>query len=169
MNGILAEFRAPWGRVLKVASLLAGALLLGIPIIGLWAGPRHLWIWNAAMVAIPPLLLLSALPFMVLGYSLTERTLEIKRPGRVTVLPLKGLISAGGDAEAFRGALRLFGNGGLFGITGWFWSRKLGRFRAFATDPSRSVVLRYADRKIVVTPHDPQHFIVRVRTLARLA
>ena len=66
--------------------------------------------------------------------------------------------------------MRLFGNGGLFGITGWFWNRRFGRFRAYATDPGRVVLLRYRDgRKIVVTPHDVQQFIVRVRTLAQVA
>ena len=70
-----------------------------------------------------------------------------------------------GEADALRGAVRFFGNRGLFAFTGWFWSRRLGRFRAFATDPGRAVMLRYADRKVIVTPHDPQHLIVRLRTL----
>jgi len=62
-----------------------------------------------------------------------------------------------------RGSLRLFGNGGLFAITGWFWNRKLGRYRAFATDPARAVVLRYATRRILLTPDDVQKFIVLMR------
>ena len=46
----------------------------------------------------------------------------------------------------------------------------MGRFRAYATDPGRAVLLRYREgRKVLVTPHDVQHFIVRVRTLANLA
>jgi hypothetical protein len=46
----------------------------------------------------------------------------------------------------------------------------MGRFRAYATDPGRAVLLRYRDgRKVLVTPHDVQHFIVRVRTLANAA
>jgi hypothetical protein len=34
---------------------------------------------------------------------------------------------------------------------------------------SRAVVLRYADRTIVITPQDPQHFIMRAGTFIRVA
>jgi hypothetical protein len=61
-------------------------------------------------------------------------------------------------------SLRLFGNGGLLSYSGYFWNRKTGRYRAFATDPSRAVVLSYRKRKIIITPDDPQRFIVRLRT-----
>jgi hypothetical protein len=32
------------------------------------------------------------------------------------------------------GAIRLFASGGFCGFTGWFWSRRMGRFRCFASD-----------------------------------
>jgi hypothetical protein len=55
-------------------------------------------------------------------------------------------------------------------MAGWFWNRRIGRFRAYATDPGRVVLLRYADGKnVVVTPDDVQHFIVRAKTLAKVA
>jgi hypothetical protein len=68
-----------------------------------------------------------------------------------------------------RGSIRVLANGGVFSFTGRFWNRKLGWYRAFATDPSRAVVLRYPKRTIVITPHDPQHFIMRARTLLKVA
>jgi hypothetical protein len=106
---------------------------------------------------------------MVRGYVLTETHIEIRRLGWSTVLPLAGLVTVTGEPEGLRGSLRLFGNGGLFAISGWFWNRRMGRFRAYATDPGRVVLLRYRDgKKVVVTPHDVQHFIVRVRTLAKI-
>jgi hypothetical protein len=107
---------------------------------------------------------------MVRGYSLTENHIEVHRLGWSSVLPLAGLAAVTGEPEGMRGSVRLFGNGGLFGISGWFWNRRIGRFRAYATDPSRMVLLRYRDgRQVAVTPHDVQHFIVRVRTLAKLS
>jgi hypothetical protein len=40
----------------------------------------------------------------------------------------------------------------------------------YATDPERAVLLRYRDGKqVVVTPHDVQLFIMRVRNLAGLS
>lgn len=43
-------------------------------------------------------------------------------------------------------------------FTGWFYNRRLGRFRLFATDLSRGVVLELPHRVLVVTPADPQAF-----------
>jgi len=101
---------------------------------------------------------------------LTESQLEVRRLGWSTILPLEGLAAVSGEPQGLQGSLRLFGNGGLFGISGWFWNRRIGRFRAYATDPQRAVLLRYRDgRKVLVTPHDVQHFIVRVRNLAGLS
>lgn len=36
--------------------------------------------------------------------------------------------------EELGGAIRLFASGGFCGFTGWFWSRRMGRFRCFASD-----------------------------------
>jgi hypothetical protein len=104
---------------------------------------------------------------MVLGYCLTENEIQVKRLGWVTTLPLATLKSIEGNVDAMHGSLRLFGNGGLFSISGFFWNRQLKLYRAYATDPARAVVLRYPKRIVVITPHDPQHFIMRARTLIR--
>ena len=50
---------------------------------------------------------------------------------------------------------RLCGIGGLFVFCGLFWSRKLGRYRAYITDPRRAVVLRFGNKVVVVTPDEP--------------
>ncbi len=169
MELILATFSAPWGRPVRLATVASAVILLTMVLAGLSTGPRHLLVWQLAMVGLPLLILLSALPFMVRGYVLTERHIAVRRLGWSTVLPLAGLIAVTGEPEGLRGSVRLFGNGGLFGITGWFWNRKFGRFRAYATDPSRAVLLHYqAGKKVMVTPNDVQQFIVRVRTLAKM-
>ena len=36
--------------------------------------------------------------------------------------------------EDVGGAIRLFASSGFCGFTGWFWSRRMGRFRCFASD-----------------------------------
>jgi hypothetical protein len=167
---VLAEFSAPWSRSVRVATGASLAVLSLILLAGLFTGPRELPLWRVAMVGVPLALLLGALPFMVRGYVLTESHIEVRRLGWSSVLPLAGLVAVTGEPEGLSGSVRLFGNGGLFGITGWFWNRRIGRFRAYATDPGRVVLLRYRDgSKVVVTPHDVQHFIVRVRTLAKMS
>lgn len=169
MTVVLAEFSAPWSRAVRVATAGSLAVLLLILMTGLTTGPRHLMLWRLGMVGVPLVLLLGALPFMVRGYTLTESHIEVRRLGWSSVLPLAGLVAVTGEPDGLRGSVRLLGNGGLFGFCGWFWNRRIGRFRAYATDPGRAVLLRYRDgRKFVLTPHDVQHFIVRVRTLAKM-
>ena len=170
MTVVLAEFSAPWSRSVRAATGVSVAVLGLILLAGLLTGPRQLAVWRLAMVGVPLVLLLGALPFMVRGYVLTESHIEVRRLGWSSILPLAGLVAVTGEPEGLRGSVRLFGNGGLFGISGWFWNRRIGRFRAYATDPGRAVLLRYRDgTKVVVTPHDVQHFIVRVKTLAKMS
>jgi hypothetical protein len=163
---MIVEFRAPWGRGLKLATVLTVSILLLIPATAILARPAAGALWWYLMVGLPLLIVLGSLPFMVRGYVLTEHTLEILRFGWTTTLPLAGLEKASGNAELLSGSLRVFGNGGLFSITGWYWNRRLGFYRAYATDLSRAVFLKYRDRRpVLVTPHDTQHFLVRVGQL----
>lgn len=169
-TAVRAEFSAPWSRSLRTVTCLCVALLLLLLLLGLLTGPRQLPAWRAGMLGLPLLLLLGTPPFMVRGYQLTDTEIRVLRLGWVTRLPLAGLTSVTGEPEGLRGSIRLFGVGGLFAICGWFWSRRFGRYRAYATDPGRAVLLRYRDgRNVVLTPGDVQHFIVRARTLAQLA
>jgi Bacterial PH domain len=161
----LAEFRAPWAKSLRISSGVTTALLVAIAALGIANLSRSGLLLALATVGAPLVIIKASALAMVKGYYLTESAIVVVRPGWTTVLPLAGLQSVTGNAEAMRASVRLFGNGGLFVIAGLFWNRRLGRFRAFATDPSRAVILAYPDRKVVITPHDPQHFILRVRTL----
>ncbi|HEY1873013.1 MAG TPA: PH domain-containing protein [Steroidobacteraceae bacterium] len=169
MGRAIVEFSAPWGRSLRLVTTVAVVLLLSLVLAGLLFGPRQLLLWRMAMIGAPLAVLVGALPFMVRGYLLTETRIEVRRLGWNTVLPLAGLAAVNGEPQGLRGSVRLFGNGGLFAISGWFWNRRIGRFRAYATDPERAVLLRYRDgQKVIVTPHDVQHFVIRARNLAGL-
>jgi hypothetical protein len=170
MGLVVAEFSAPWSRSLRLITALSVALLLTVALAGLVLGPRRPLAWRMVMVGVPLVVLLGALVFTVRGYVLTESQIEVRRLGWRTTLPYAGLAAVTGEPDGLRGSLRLFGNGGLFAISGWFWNRRIGRFRAYATDPQRAVLLRYRDdSKVLVTPHDVQHFIVRLRSLANIA
>lgn len=168
MSGAI-RFGAPWGRELRLTTAVTLLLLGAVFLTGLWnlicGAASAAW----ALISVPVAIVLATLPFMVRGYELSEGAIKVRRLGWQTVLPLAGLKSVSGQADAMQGTLRLLGNGGLFSFTGEFWNRRLGRYRALATDPRRAVVLRYPRRTIVITPHDPQQFIVRARTLLKVA
>jgi hypothetical protein len=170
MRVVLAEFSAPWSRSLGTSSALSVLVLLAITAAALVVGPRLPLPARLALTILPVLIVLGTLPFMVRGYVLTDRDIEVRRLGWSTWLPLAGLTAVTAVPEGLRGSVRLFGNGGLFGVSGWFWNRRIGRYRAFVTDPARAVLLRYRDgAQVILTPHDVQHFIVRVKTLAAAA
>ncbi len=63
------------------------------------------------------------------------------------------------EPDALRGSLRIFGNGGGFSFSGFYYSKRLGSFRAFVTDRRRTVVLRYANRRVVLSPATPEDFV----------
>jgi len=157
------EFNAPWGSALKTTSIFGTAILVILIAIGIDQVDTGRT-WGVFLVALPAIVLLLSIACVVRGYSLTEREILVNRLGWSTHLSLSNLQSVEGKADVTKSALRLFGNAGVFSFTGFYWNRELRLFRAFVTDPSRAVVLRYPKIAVVITPHDPQQFIMRART-----
>lgn len=103
--------------------------------------------------------------FMIKGYSINNKKLIIHRLGWTKEFDLDDLVSAGFNAQAIKGSLRLLGNGGLFGWIGSFSNKELGRFRAYATNRNKCVVLEFKDKTLLVTPDSPIEFVESVQTL----
>jgi hypothetical protein len=163
------EFRAPWSRTVRNVTVLS-LVILALPMLAtIFAQARPPLVAAVLLIAVPPLIVAVAFAGRVRGYTLTEDAITVRRGMWSTRLPLSGLRAVTGDVEAMTGSVRVLGNGGLFSITGRFWNRKLGWYRALATDPGRSVVLRYPQRTVVITPHDPQQFIMRAGTFIKVA
>lgn len=160
-----SEFDAPWSMALWVMTAILALVLIGVMLLGLQRPPVGGWIWYAALVATPLLLLVAALFCMVRRYVLTADTLFVQRPGWVTRIELDGLESVAADPHAMVGSKRLFANGGLFVFAGRFRNKPLGVYRALVNDPGRAVVLRWPDRRLVIAPDDPESFVRRVSEL----
>ena len=147
------RFDAPWSTFLRVITvgvfgILGGAVLAGAQVaVGVLA----------SALAIAALL-------SVRGYVVELGTVRVLRLGWATTLDLRDLDAVERDPEAMRRAWRVFGMGGPFAFVGRFRSRAAGAFSAYATDPSRAVVLRWVDRTVVVTPDDPEAFVAAVET-----
>jgi len=112
----------------------------------------------------PLLLWLGSLLFTIRGYSITEDSILIHRLIWATRMPLEQLNEVNLDNAAFLNSIRCFGNGGIFGISGLYYSRREGTFRAFVTNTTRTVLLKFSSRTILLSPDDPKLF---VRTLLR--
>jgi len=155
------SFRAPWSPLLTAITLLSTLPLAGVAVLFSFALPRQalggvLFVLLMAILFSVPLV---AALFIIRGYELEATELLIHRLLWSTQISLLELREAWADPTAMKRSLRLFGNGGLFSITGFFWNRRLGRYRAFATAPSNAVVLKLADRTVVVTPERPDDFL----------
>ncbi len=157
---------APWSTGLKVTSAVGTVLILGVGIgayraIPVPAGFTHQF--GLAVALILPALLVGSLLFIVTGYAVEGTELYVKRLLWDTRISLQGLNRVWIEPAVCKGSIRVFGNGGLFSFSGWFYSRRLGRYRLFATDISRSVVLVLPARMVVITPAEPEAFIEHVR------
>jgi hypothetical protein len=155
------RYAAPWGKLLIWTSAVATAICVGVAVLIAVVAPSDpdftgpvRWI-----VLLPVVIVLVTLLFMVRGYVVTADEIVVERPFRSTRFERARLQSASTDPNALSGSLRIFGNGGLYSFTGLFWSSKLGRFRAYITDPTRTVILRFADRVVVISPADPDAFV----------
>jgi len=76
---------------------------------------------------------------------------------------LTDLQSIEADPKALKGARKGMGNDGLGSCMGRFRSKRLGPMRVYVSDPAKSVVLRWADRCVVVSPKNTDWFIESVR------
>lgn len=143
-----------------VISSLVTALCLGIgfwhwsDLVSMRMDTLRFWIG-----LLPLALVAGAALFVVRGYAITPDAILVRRLLWTIRVSRSGFQSARFEPEALRRSIRICGNGGFFSFTGWFRSPTLGSYRAFATDPSRAVVLRFSDRTVVLTPVDPEAFI----------
>lgn len=169
MDLAATSYPAPWGVSLKAISGGITVLLIGIAVIGLFTGPKSNWIWMLSMVVIPLGILAVTALFTVRGYALTPDTLFVKRLIWNTEIPLQGLQAIEADSNAMEGSLKTMGNGGLFSFSGSFRNKRLGSYRALATDTRRCVVLKFDQKVIVITPDKPKDFVDQVKALKSMA
>lgn len=155
-------FGAPWGRQLIVMSAI-GTLMLGTPIVV--QASRGFWIIPVMFLVIVVALVLQ----VVRGYEVSNGELRIKRLLWDTAWPLDGAATATLRPNAMRGSWRIWGNGGLFAISGRFSGSGLGRYHAFVTDPARTVVINTKRGIVVVSPDRPPDFVDAVAAAARRA
>lgn len=159
---------AAWPTALKLSSFLGGALLIGVGIAAAQAIPYGTHVPYAEAVGsivafVPPAIALFALFFIVAGYELKSQQLCIRRLLWTTRISLSGLQRIQSDPAMMKCSFKLFGNGGLFSITGLYQNRVLGRYRAFVTNPKQAVALFLPDRTIVVSPADTDAFVQAIR------
>jgi len=158
-----ALFDAPWGWSLKLMTLFSAGILIGVPVFGLLNRPDNALVWLVMMVILPLAILISAAFFTVRGYAITNNTLFVQRLVWKTEFNLNDLQTVEIDPNAMKRSIRTLGNGGLFCFAGHFRNKRLGVYRALATDPKLAVILRFRDKVVVVTPDHPTKFATQIK------
>jgi hypothetical protein len=156
----MKHYKAPWGTLLIVMSAVVTVICVGLSAALWWAAfaERQSSLIRCAALLPVNLLLVTAL-FTIRGYTITAKAILVHRLLWDTKLPRVGLESAQVEPDAMRGSLRTFGNGGGFSFSGFYWNKRLGSYRAFVTDLHQTVVLRYAHRRVVLSPEPPEDFV----------
>lgn len=144
---------------MKATSIVVTLICVGVSVMAAVSMPKGHGLAYLAVVWLPLLILLGCVPFVVRSYAIADDAVLVRRLFWDTRLDLAGLKSVEVVPGAMRGSIRTCGNGGGFSITGWYWSKRLGSYRAFVTDLNRTVVLVFAKRKIVISPEDPEEFV----------
>lgn len=155
-------FGAPWARSLKLMTAMTVGLLVTVALIGWFTNPARGVLWDLNMIILPLVILAAGALFMIRAYTVSGDRLLVRRLGWNTEIDLNDLQSVAVDPQAMKKSWRVFGNGGLFCFAGKFRNRRLGYYRALATDPARAVVLHFRDRVMVVTPDAPDRFVARI-------
>lgn len=156
----MKHYEAPWSTSLIVMSVFTTVILLGVAAGAGWEAQVGHHPAPLRWVAVLPLVALFGCALCAIrGYSISSDSIVVHRLLSSTVLPRAGLESAQVEPDAMRWSLRTCGNGGAFSFSGFYYNKRLRSYRAYVTDPRRCVVLRYATRRVVLSPATPEDFV----------
>jgi hypothetical protein len=113
------------------------------------------------------LLLAGAYAWSPRSYTISEGSIIVKRLIGSARIPVSGIREARiATPDDFRGCIRLFGNGGLFGYYGQFRTAKLGICTWYVTNQSHAVVVVTRAGTSVFSPDDVDGFLAAIRAAA---
>jgi hypothetical protein len=103
--------------------------------------------------------------FSPASYALTGGTLIVKRLIRNVEIPLVGVREVRrAEPDDFRGCLRLWGSGGLFGYYGLFRTSRLGKCTWYVTNRSNAIVVVTDTTTVLLSPDDPSAGLSALRS-----
>lgn len=158
-------YKASFDKTTKVITACISLLFLGLFVSQVTLFLRHhYWAFLAAAFLLFFMYFIAYL-YCTLSYRVDANDITVHRPGS-DIRFLRSDIRCVQlvQKENLQGTVRLFGVGGLFGYSGQFSHSKLGCMTWYATKHRDQVVLieLYNNRKIIVTPDEPEQFIAQL-------
>jgi hypothetical protein len=162
-------FRPIVSRQIMLTTLLSSAILLVVGLLLIYLsnqyrgkGPTRYIILASGCLAL--FFLLGSTTFRIKSYQIESGNLVIHFGMGKKLFPLNRLTEARIEQNPFSGARRVMGIGGLWCMYGSFSSERLGDFTAYASGTSQGVLLTWPDKKVLVTPDEPERFIKALQT-----
>jgi hypothetical protein len=157
----MREYSASLGNLSKVISAMGTLFLLGLFIYSGYLNynePRKEFAFMTAFGLFMILLPVITYFYMPRFYVIDEDALLIKRLAgnfRIPVSTIDKIERA--SKEDMRLTMRTFGNGGMFGFTGYFRNARYGKMRWFVTQRTNYIVITTNDqKKFVISPDEPE-------------
>ncbi|HTX36465.1 MAG TPA: PH domain-containing protein [Bryobacteraceae bacterium] len=145
---------APYDNTTKIASF---ALIAVIVVVTLATR-------SAIAVLIGGLIVALAYAWSPRGYTVAGRAVTVRRLIGKARIPLDGIREARtATQDDLRGAIRLFGNGGLFGYYGIFRTMRLGKCSWYLTNRSEAIVVITSAKTALFSPVDREGFLAAIR------
>ena len=160
----MREYSASLGNLSKIISVLGTLFLVGLFIyMGYlnYSEPRKEFAFMTALGLFMILLPVITYFYMPRFYVITDEALLIKRRAGNFRIPLSTIDRVeSATKEDMRLTMRTFGNGGMFGFTGYFRNSKFGRMRWFVTQRCNYIVVTTKDqKKYVISPDEPEMMV----------
>ncbi len=147
-------FSASYDRTTKVISVLVCVFLVAIAIVT-----------KVLAVAVLACLVIGvSYAYSPQGYMVHQRSVIVRRLIGSVRIPLEavGEIRAA-TADDFRGCVRLWGSGGVFGYYGLFRTSKLGKCTWYVTNRGKAVMLITGTKTTLLSPDDVDGFLAAIR------
>ena len=155
MSPIQVEFSASYDRTTKIVSAVVVVFLLAVGFV-----PHSVFVGGLSVAV-----LILAFAYSPRGYLISEQAVIVRRLIGNVRLPLEGVREARRTtADDFRGCMRLWGSGGLFGYYGLFRTSKLGKCSWYVTNRRNTVVLVTGAKTALFSPDDVDGFLAAIGT-----
>jgi hypothetical protein len=150
-------FSASFDKLSKIISTVVCAILLIIA----------LATQSTLAIAIGAAIVLVALAYSPRSYEVGDRAILVRRFIGNARIPLDSIREARIAArDDLRGAIRLWGNGGLFGYYGLFRTSRLGKCWWYLTNTRKVVIVVTGEKTALFSPDEPERFLDAIRATA---
>jgi hypothetical protein len=154
------SFSASYDRTTKIVSSIVCLGFLAM----------NFAVHSIALICLSLLIMFLGYAYSPRRYALDGRAILVTRLVGTMRIPLDDLREARkATPDDFRGCIRLWGSGGLFGYYGLFSTTKLGKSTWYVTNRSNAVVLITAAKTILFSPDDPSGFLATIRSVAPIS